>query len=147
MGGRSKTNVPEAALRWSVERASREFALSTGTLRKSLNKNSAASDKDGLYTTQQITAALYGALHIEKLKTQREITRKLPLENAITTGSVLNRAELAKAFAMIADAISSRIMSCQTLPRSAREDILKDLSSWPLVLEDVAHCQSPAPAR
>jgi hypothetical protein len=26
--------------------------------------------------------------------------------------------------------------------RAAKEDILRDLASWPLVLEDVAHAQS-----
>jgi hypothetical protein len=52
-------------------------------------KNSAAPDKDGLFTTRQIVGAVYGgALSEEKLRTQRQITRKLELENAITLGSV-----------------------------------------------------------
>ena len=75
-------------------------------------------------------------------KTQREITRKLALENAITTGSVLNRAELEKVFA---DAFASRVMSVQGLSRQEKEDLLKDLSSWPLALEDVAHAQTRLP--
>jgi hypothetical protein len=137
--------VPAAALRWSVERAGVEFGLTSNTLRKALNKDSAAPDKDGLFTTQQIAAAIYGALHMEKLKTQREITRKLALENAITTGSVLNRAELTRAFAMIAEAISNRIMACDELSRAAKKDILMDLSSWPLALEEVAHAQGRLP--
>jgi len=145
MGRNTKSNVSEAALRWSVERAGIEFGLTSATLRKALNKNSAAPDKDGLFTTQQIAAAIYGALHIEKLKTQREITRKLALENAITTGSVLNRAELEKVFAAIADAFASRVMSVQGLSRQEKEDLLKDLSSWPLALEDVAHAQTRLP--
>jgi hypothetical protein len=62
MGVRSKSNVPQAALRWSPERAAIEFGFSTATLRKALNKNSAAPDKEGLFTTQQIAAAIYGAL-------------------------------------------------------------------------------------
>jgi len=33
-------------------------------------------------------------------------------------------------------------MSVQGLSRQEKEDLLKDLSSWPLVLEDVAHAQS-----
>jgi len=78
-------------------------------------------------------------------KTQREITRKLALENAITTGSVLNRAELEKVFAAIANALASRVMSVQGLSRQEKEDLLKDLSSWPLALEDVAHAQTRLP--
>ena len=144
MGVRTtKSNVPQLdPLRWNIEKAATEFGLTAATLRRALNKNSALSDKDSLYTTQQIAAAIYGALHIEKLKTQREITRKLVLENEITTGSVLNRAELTRVFAMIAEAISNRIMACGELSRAAKEDILKDLSSWPLALEEVAHAQS-----
>jgi hypothetical protein len=142
---RSKSNVPAAALRWRVERAGVEFGCSSNTLRKSLAKNSAAADQDGLFTTQQIIAALYGALHQEKLRTQRQIADRITLENQITRGELLNRAALSKAFAQIADAISSRIMWCSELPRVAREDILRELSGWPLALEEVAARQSRLP--
>ena len=33
-------------------------------------------------------------------------------------------------------------MSCTELPRAAREDILRDIATWPLALEDVAHRQT-----
>ena len=44
-----------------------------------------------------------------------------------------------------ADAISSRVMADSGLSREAKEDILRDLSSWPLALEDVAHRQTRLP--
>jgi hypothetical protein len=91
--------------------------------------------------TQQIACAIYGALHVEKLKTRREITRKLELENAVTKASVLRRSEVAKGLAQVADAMVSRIM-VSDLSRSAKEDLLKDLASIPLMLKDVAHAQS-----
>jgi hypothetical protein len=69
----------------------------------------------------------------------------MPEFNKEKRGQVLNRAELTRVFAMIAEAISSRIMACEELSRTAREDILKDLSSWPLGLEEVAHAQSRLP--
>ena len=81
----------------------------------------------------------------EKLRTQRQLTRKLELENEITEGNVLNRAALSKAFAAIADAFVSRVMSVQGLSRQEKEDLLKDLSSWPLALQEVAHAQSRLP--
>jgi hypothetical protein len=56
-----------------------------------------------------------------------------------------NRAELEKVFAAIADAFVSRLMSAQEIPRLVREDLLKDLSSWPLTLEDVAVRQTRLP--
>jgi hypothetical protein len=54
----------------------------------------------------------------------------------------LHRAALSKGLAAIADAFVSQVMSVQGLSRQEKEDLLKDLSSWPLVLEDVAHAQS-----
>jgi hypothetical protein len=136
-----KTNVPTVALRWSIERAGIEFGLASTTLRKSLAKNSALPDENGLYSTGQVVAALFGGLHFEKLRTQRARTRKLELENAITTGTVLDRAELMKGFAAIADAISSRIMASE-LSRMAKEDILRDIATIPLAMKNVAHRQT-----
>jgi hypothetical protein len=145
----SKSNLPQdVPLRWNVEKAAAEFGLSIMTLRKALNKNSAAPDQDGLYTTRQIGAAVYGgALSEEKLRTQRQITERYTLENQITRGEMLNRAELSKAFAAIADAFVSRVMTVQGLSRQEKEDLLRELSSWPLALEDVAHAQSRLPRR
>jgi len=58
------------------------------------------------------------------------------------TASVLNRAELAKGLAAIVDAFVSRVMADRELSRTAKEDLLKDLSSWPLVLEQVPGSQT-----
>jgi hypothetical protein len=138
---RVRSNVPTEALRWSVERAGVEFGLGSQTLRKALAKNSTTPDMNGFYTTAQVIAAIYGALHFEKLRTQRARAQQLELQNAITKGEVLNRAELSRAFAMIAGAVVSRIMS-SGLARPEKEDILRDISSWPLALEGVAHRQT-----
>jgi hypothetical protein len=149
MARTSRSNLPQdVPLRWNVEKAAAEFGVSIMTLRKSLNKTSASPDQDGLFTTRQIGTAVYGgALSEEKLRTQRQLTRKLELENEITEGNVLNRAALSKAFAAIADAFCNRLMSVRGLSRQEKEDLLKELSSWPLALEDVAHAQSRLPRR
>jgi hypothetical protein len=147
MPPRSKSNVPQSVvLRWNITKAATEFGVSKDTLKKSLNQISAPADSDGLYSTQQICEALFGAMHQEKLRTQRQITERITLENQITHAQVLNRAELAKGFAQVADAMASRIMVSE-LSRSAKEDLLKDLSSIPLMLKEVAHAQSRLPRR
>ena len=115
--------------------------MTSNTLRKALNKNSAKADADGLYTTKQIMDAVFGGLSEEKLATQRQLTRRYELDNQIVEASVLNRAELEKVLAQVADAIKSRIMSSQ-LSREIKEDVLRDLASVPLILEDVASRQS-----
>jgi hypothetical protein len=86
---------------------------------------------DGTYSTREICQALFASLHQEKLGTQRALARKLELENSITEANVLNRSALAKGFAAIADAISSHIVACTELSRTTRENILRDLASWP----------------
>jgi hypothetical protein len=67
------------------------------------------------------------------------------LENAITEGSVLDRDALSRGFAAIADAFVSRLMAASEIPRSVQEDLLKDLASWPLVLEETAYRQTRFP--
>jgi hypothetical protein len=141
MGRVTRSNVPAEALRWRVERAGVEFGVSSNTLRKALGKNSAAPDRDGLFLTAQIVASLYGALHQEKVRTQKELADRYTLENQITRAEVLNRAEVARVFAAIADAIKTRIMS-SNLSRHEKEDILKDIVALPIVLKEVAHRQS-----
>ena len=141
----ARSNVPAEPLRWFLTRASVEFGQCTeATLRKNLAKNDAQADDDGLFTTRQITDALYGGLSEEKLATQRQLTRKLELENSITEASVLDRQALSTAFAALADAMSSRIMASE-LSREAKEDLLRELSSVPLTLENVARSQSRLP--
>jgi hypothetical protein len=140
----TKSNVPAAALRWSIERAGIEFGLTSQTLRKSLAKTSATPDADGLFTTKQIIAAVYGAFDQEKLATQKELTRKYQIANAIAEASVLDRSELVRGLATIADAMVARIMAAD-VSRSVKEDLLTDLAGVPLVLENVAHAQTKLP--
>ena len=90
----SRLNIPKAPLRWSIERAGVEFALGSQTLRKGLAKQSIVCGADGCFSTAEICRAIFGGLSEERLATQRQITKKLELENAITTGSVLSRANV-----------------------------------------------------
>jgi hypothetical protein len=46
----------------------------------------------GSFSTKEIAAALYGSMAQEKLQTQKKLRKKLELENAITTASVLDKA-------------------------------------------------------
>jgi hypothetical protein len=140
----TKTNVAPNALKWAVKRAAVEFGVAEMTLRKYLAKTSAVADKDGFYSTKQITEAIYGGLAEEKLATQRQITRKLELENAVTTGSVLRKDSLMAGLSAIADAMVSRVMASE-LSREAKEDLLKELAGVPVVLEETANKQSRLP--
>jgi hypothetical protein len=63
------------------------------------------------------------------------------LENEITEATVVNRAELMKGLAAVADAMTSRIMSAN-VDRSVKEDLLNDLAGVSLTLKEVADKQT-----
>ena len=134
-------NIPSTPLRWSLDAASFEFAMSATTLRKLSNQASVAPGEDGCYSTTQLLSGVYGRMHEERLKTQRQLTRKYELSNKATEGSLLDRAALMAGFAQLADAMVHRIMASE-LSRAAKEDLLKDLSSIPVVIDNVARSQS-----
>jgi hypothetical protein len=142
----SQSNVPAAPLRWLVDRAALEFGLTPNTLRKALNKNSAQADAAGLYSTRQICDAVFGGLADEKLRTQKELTRKYALENSIMEANYLPRTELLRAFSGLADAMTS-IISRSGLSREEQEDLQRELSSIPIVVAAVARHQSKLPRR
>ena len=144
MPRQTKSNVPAAALRWSVERAGIEFGLTSQTLRRSLAKASSAPDTDGLFSTRQIVAAIFGAFDQEKLATQKELTKKYQIANAVAEAAFLNRAEIAKGLAAVADAMASRIMASD-VDRKVKEDLLVDLATVPLILENTARAQTRLP--
>ena len=136
-----RSNLPPQNLKWSLGCASAEFKLAPNSLRKYLHQIDAEPDADGCYSTAQICDAIFGDLRAERLRKERQLTKKYELENAITEASVLNRSELMKGLAGIADAMVSRIMS-SALSREAKEDLLRDLAGIPIVIDNVAARQT-----
>ena len=106
-----------------------------------LNKSGAIPDGDGLYSTRQLIGAIFGAIDLEKLRTQEQITKKYQLDNTIVEASVINKAALLKALAQIADSMVHRI-TASNLARNEQEDLLRDLASIPVALEGVTRAQT-----
>jgi hypothetical protein len=120
---------------------SREFNFSIPTLRAALAKNSAVPGEDGCFSTQQIVDSLFGALHLEKIRTQRATTERITLENQITRAEVLNRSALEQAFSGVADAMVS-IISRSGLSKDERGDLQRELASIPLTVAGIAKRQT-----
>ena len=97
------------------------------TVRKMLNQSSIEPGKDGCYTTQQICQALFGDLRSERLRTQRQITKRYSLDNQIVEASVVNKTAPMKVLAQIADSMVHRI-TASSLDRHEQEDLLRDLA-------------------
>ena len=138
---RPRGNVPASPLRWTIERGSAEFKLAANTFRKILNQSGAKPDQGGCYTTQQICECLFGDLHSETVRKERQLVRKYEIENQISEASLLDRVEIAKGLAAIADAVVSKIMS-SPLPRDVKEDVLRDIAEIPIKLVEVGDRQT-----
>src|SRR6516165_11726968 len=141
MPSQTRSNVGTEPLRWNFDAMSREFNFSIPTLRAALAKNSAGPGEDGCFSTQQICDALYGALHLEKIRTQRATTERITLENQITRTEVLNRAELMKVFSAVADEMVYRIQASGLSPEE-KSDLQRSLASVPVGIDGVAKRQS-----
>jgi hypothetical protein len=140
-----QTNVPPQALRWSLNRASDEFKIAPNSLRKYLHQSGTEADVDGCFSTMQITNAIFGDLRAERLRKERELTKKYALQNEITEGNLLDRHELMRTFSVIADAMTSRINSATEVPRNVREDLLRDLATWPEAVKETVSRQTKYP--
>jgi hypothetical protein len=139
---RPRGNIPRKPLRWSIDAAAPEFMMSVNTLRKLLNQASVAPGEDGCYSTAQLLSAIYGRMHEEKLRTQEQLTKKYELANRTAEGNLLDRAALMQGFSQLADALSNVVMADQNLTRESKEDFLRNLASWPVIVDNVAARQS-----
>jgi len=116
--------------------------MSVNTLRKLLNQASVAPGDDGCYSTAQLLSAIYGRMHEEKLRTQQQLTKKYELANKTAEGNLLDRAALMAGFSQLADALVNVVMTDQNLTRESKEDFLHNLSTWPVIVDNVAQRQS-----
>jgi hypothetical protein len=93
----------------------------------------------------QICECVYGDLRAERLRKERQLTRRYTLENEITEGNLLDRHELMRTFSVIADAMVTRINSATEVPRTVREDLLRDLVTWPEAVKETVARQTRFP--
>jgi hypothetical protein len=77
----------------------------------------------------------------QRTETQKQLAEKYRLENAVRRAELLDRAQLEKSFTELADALLGVVMASD-FSRTAKEDFAKNLSSWPLILENTARAQS-----
>jgi hypothetical protein len=133
------SNVPQKELRWSLEAASREFDVTTGTLRKRLVAVGEIVDRrDNCYGTEQITNAIYGNIAGERLREIKERADNMALKNASLRGELLDRSELAKALEPIFLSIRQIISSDTSVPKERRDDLLNTIATFPLAVANVA---------
>jgi len=134
-------NVPKTSLRWSLDSAARELAMSPNTLQKVLNQASVTPGEDGCFSTAQLLSGVYGRMYEEKLKVQQQLARRYELANKITEGEFLNRVELEKSLGQLA-AEMVFIIETSNLSREAQDDLRVTLASIPVEIAGVAKSQT-----
>jgi hypothetical protein len=131
-------NIPPEKLRWDLRRASEEFAVGYHVLRRKLVEAGEQADPAGCYKTAQLTRALFDSLHAARVEKIKVDTERSKMAARAEKGELIDRAALSETFGRLADALKSHIMNDTTLSREAREDVCRELASWPVVLEDAA---------
>jgi hypothetical protein len=134
---RPRGNVGLDPLAWTIESASREHRISSVTLRKYLRQSGIEPAEDGTYTTTQITGVLFGDIRSERLRTQREMTRRLRRENEVAEGALVSREGILQGFASLANAMTCHIRASK-LDRLEQDDLLRELADLPVIVTNAA---------
>jgi ABC-type phosphate transport system auxiliary subunit len=87
------------------------------------------------------TEASILAWNQQRIECQKHLAEKYQLENQITKAAYLDKSELGRALEVIGDAMRAIIVSSD-LSRSAKEDVSREISSIPAVLEQIARNQN-----
>jgi hypothetical protein len=141
---KTSSNVPNP-LKWSIDAAAREFGVDSKTLKKNLVHAEQSPAPDGTYSTPQIKDALW--TNSKRLRDEEvfERTKNMRLKNAFLEGNQLDRSELTSALEQIFVAITQIVMSSDLSPKE-KMDILDNISSYPVVVENTAQKQIKAKA-
>lgn len=115
-------------IRWTIERAAREFGIDRRTLSNRLTVIGAQAE-DGTFSTVQICDAKYGDYDAERTEKTREEKLKLIRERQRDEKQLLPANEVRLAFEKLAAALKSEILSSMHLLPDEKDSILKSLQS------------------
>jgi hypothetical protein len=127
-----------------LTRAGREFSIAKTSLAARLKEAGENPDENGLFSTRQLTQTLYGSLFAERLRLIREEADKVAIANQVARGELLNRTELMQAMSAVAASIVA-IIETSELSREAQDDLRRNLSTLPLIIQDQAMRQDKRP--
>jgi hypothetical protein len=139
---RATGNLPDREpLRWTADKAAREFEVTEYLIRKRLKDGAEHPGPDGCYGTGQLHKVMFGSLHAERLRKTAAEADGVEMANSITRADYLDRQELSKAFAEIADAMQ-QVVRNSPLNRREQDDLLLQLSSVPVAIENTARAHA-----
>jgi hypothetical protein len=133
-------NIPKESLRWTLANAAQEFGYSKTQLINRLNKQNIQPDENGLFSTQQIMAALTDKSKLLKDEYTKEQIEKLKLHNAAVNAEFLRREDIDCCVAFISERFS-KIVQDSILPAKDKKDIIANINDIPKQLDEIARKQ------
>lgn len=118
----------EKQIRWTLSLAGREFRLHRDTLKNKLVEIGEEADTTGRYTTAQITKAVFGDTHQQRLRKTTEEADKLELENRRTRGETIDVSDAIELTQRFCFAIRQKII-LSPLPPEDQRAIIDDIRS------------------
>jgi hypothetical protein len=94
-------------------------------------------DAEGLYTTRQVTSAIYGDSSRERIRETKERADNWRLKNDILRGELLPKNLLTPALENIF-IIITQLIQASNLTALEKKDLLDNISSWPVAVQNVA---------
>jgi hypothetical protein len=139
---RAEGNLPDREpLRWTVDKAAREFEVTEYLMRKRLKDQGEHPGPDGCYGTAQLHKVMFGSLHAERLRKTSAEADAAEMANSITRADCLDRKELSRGLADIADAIQQVVRNSR-LNRQEQDDLLLQMASVQVIIENTARAQT-----
>lgn len=127
-------------LLWNIAEVLREFGhevRTDDTLKKKFKACEEYPNGDGLYTTLQVTRAIYGDSSRERIRETKERADNWRLKNDILRGELLPKSLLTPALEQVFIVVS-QLIQASNLTALEKRDLLNNISTWPIAVQNVA---------
>lgn len=118
--------VTKTALRWSLNLASQESGVHREQLERRRRQLGIDPREDGLYSTRDVLAMLFGDKEAELIGKLAAERKKVELDNARTEGEVIPTASALKIAGSFLVPARQKILS-SSMPDAEKDDVLSDL--------------------
>ena len=113
-------------MRWTLNQASREFGVHREQLERRRRALSIEAGQDGCFSSQQVSAMLFGDKEAETIGKLAAERRQIELKNALTEGELISVAYVIRLAESFLVPVRQRILS-SGLSEDERAEILDDL--------------------
>lgn len=113
-------------LRWSVEKAAKEFGIDRRTLTKNLTAAGISAGDDSRWTTQDMVRAIYGDKDAAELRLTVAKAEALERKNRVADGELVSVDAVLRFNERICAALRETVMALD-VPKEAKEQMLTEL--------------------